>query len=239
MKELRFLIALLLVICLCACGGSAKYDDLSLDELLDLGTKYLQEENYKEAVIVFEKAIAIDEKCVDAYIGIADAHIGLKEYGEAKNQLKKAIEKMGNDASLKEKLVLIDKLLNGYVFIPQNAIKGNLEIVDVMYRMEKEADNGERHVFIDAKVIGPDSVRDVTIWQWQNEDYSKEEIDICLQTANETDYYGNSTADNIPFEWSSGFTFNVIEEKNLNVLLIAHNDRMQSVGYAVITIENE
>lgn len=140
---------------------------------------------------------------------------------------------------MKEKLVLIDKLLSGYVFVPQNAINGNLEIVDVMHRSENESDNGGRKVFIDAKVIGPDSVRDVTIWDWQYEEYSEEEIDDCLQTANETSYYGYSTEDNIPFEWCSGFKLNGIEEKNLNVLLIAHNDMMQSVGYAVVTIENE
>lgn len=93
MKELRFLIALLLVICLCACGGSAKYDDLSLDELLDLGTKYLQEENYKEAVIVFEKVIVIDEKCVDAYIGLADAYIGEDNPKKAEEVLTQGYEK--------------------------------------------------------------------------------------------------------------------------------------------------
>ncbi|MGN0736075.1 MAG: tetratricopeptide repeat protein [Anaerovoracaceae bacterium] len=103
MKEIRFLIALLLVICLCACGGSSKYDNMSLDELLDLGTKYLQEENYKEAVIVFEKAIVIDEKCVDAYIGLADAYICTEEYDKAEKILKKGYEITG-DEKLKEML---------------------------------------------------------------------------------------------------------------------------------------
>ena len=48
-----------------------------LSKALDLGNKYLTELNYEEAVIAFNRAIEIDPMNVDAYVGVADAYIGL------------------------------------------------------------------------------------------------------------------------------------------------------------------
>ena len=48
-----------------------------LSKALDLGNKFLTELNYEEAVIAFNRAIEIDPMNVDAYVGIADAYIGL------------------------------------------------------------------------------------------------------------------------------------------------------------------
>ena len=70
MKKVRLFIVSALVFCLCACGSSS-----NLDELLELGAKYLDEQNYQEAIITFEQAIKIDDKCAQAYIGLADAYI--------------------------------------------------------------------------------------------------------------------------------------------------------------------
>ncbi|MGN0736079.1 MAG: tetratricopeptide repeat protein [Anaerovoracaceae bacterium] len=106
MKKLRLFIVLALAICLCACGGSSKYDNMSLEELLDLGTKYLQEENYKEAVIVFEQAILIDEKCVDAYIGLADAYIGEENPKKAEEVLTQGYEKTEDSRILSRRFTI-------------------------------------------------------------------------------------------------------------------------------------
>lgn len=44
---------------------------------LDLGYKYLQEGKYKEAVLVFEQIIEIDDKCIKAYAGELEAYIAI------------------------------------------------------------------------------------------------------------------------------------------------------------------
>lgn len=44
--------------------------------LLDLGNRYISEENYEEAVLAFEKAIAIDERNMEAYVGGLEAYFG-------------------------------------------------------------------------------------------------------------------------------------------------------------------
>ena len=45
------------------------------ERLLRLGHTHLDNGEYEEAIVVFEKVIAIDEKCVEAYAGAVDAYI--------------------------------------------------------------------------------------------------------------------------------------------------------------------
>lgn len=44
---------------------------------LDLGNKYLAEEEYENAKVAFEKALEIDPKSEEALIGLANAYVGL------------------------------------------------------------------------------------------------------------------------------------------------------------------
>ena len=44
---------------------------------LDLGTRYLEEQNYEQAVVAFEKVITIDERCIEAYSGGIEAYIAI------------------------------------------------------------------------------------------------------------------------------------------------------------------
>ena len=46
---------------------------------LDLGARYLEEQNYAEAVLAFEKAIQIDERCMAAYVNGIEAYRHLDE----------------------------------------------------------------------------------------------------------------------------------------------------------------
>lgn len=52
-----------------------------LQEQLDLGQRYLQELNYTEAIAAYTEAIEIDPRQVEAYVGRADAYMGLYESG--------------------------------------------------------------------------------------------------------------------------------------------------------------
>ena len=60
---------------------------------MELGQKYLTETNYTEAVASFTEAIELDPENIPAYMGRAEAYIGLKQYDDAKADYTTAIEK--------------------------------------------------------------------------------------------------------------------------------------------------
>lgn len=62
-------------------------------EKVELGQKYLTELNYTEAVASFTEAIGLDPENIPAYMGRAQAYVGLKQYDDAKVDYTTAIEK--------------------------------------------------------------------------------------------------------------------------------------------------
>ena len=62
-------------------------------EKIELGQNYLTELNYTEAVASFTEAIELDPENIPAYMGRAEAYIGLKQYDDAKADYTTAIEK--------------------------------------------------------------------------------------------------------------------------------------------------
>ena len=62
-------------------------------EKVELGQKYLTEPNYTEAVASFTEAIGLDPENIPAYMGRAEAYVGLKQYDDAKADYTTAIEK--------------------------------------------------------------------------------------------------------------------------------------------------
>ncbi len=74
-----------------------------LAEQLDLGNRYLDEMDYEQAVVAFTKAIEIDPTNTDAYLGAADAYIGLEDFESAKAVLEQGIENV-TDVNMAEKL---------------------------------------------------------------------------------------------------------------------------------------
>lgn len=62
-------------------------------EKVELGQKYLTELNYTEAVASFTEAIGFDPENIPAYMGRAQAYVGLKQYDDAKVDYTTAIEK--------------------------------------------------------------------------------------------------------------------------------------------------
>ena len=61
-------------LCLAVSLLSGCEKQLSLEEYLDLGQKYLAESNYDKAIVAFSKAIQIDKKNVEAIRQIAAAY---------------------------------------------------------------------------------------------------------------------------------------------------------------------
>ena len=54
-----------------------------LSRQLDLGNRYLEEQNYEQAIVEFDKAIAIDSMSAEAYLGKAQAYEGMGDYESA------------------------------------------------------------------------------------------------------------------------------------------------------------
>jgi len=65
-------------------------------EQYDMGIRYLSEGNYEEAIIAFSAAIDIDQKQVDAWIGLADAYIQGGDTEKALEVLRDAFDATGN-----------------------------------------------------------------------------------------------------------------------------------------------
>lgn len=85
----KIFICLILTIILTACS---KPVEVRIQEQLDLGNKYLVEENYEQAVIAFNKVIEIDDKVIEAYAGLGAAYYGQKEYSSAISAYEKVVE---------------------------------------------------------------------------------------------------------------------------------------------------
>lgn len=87
-----------------------------LKKQLDLGHKYLTEQNYEQAITSFKLAIEIDPMNAEAYLGMADAYIGMDDLESAKTMLEDAIElfeENGLDATaLKDKLAEVQAELD-------------------------------------------------------------------------------------------------------------------------------
>lgn len=77
---------------------------------LELANRYLEEMDYEQAVVAFDKVIAIDPMNVDAYLGKAEAYIGLDDYDMAAATLEDGYLAAPEDGRIKENL--IDVYLN-------------------------------------------------------------------------------------------------------------------------------
>jgi hypothetical protein len=84
----KFIAIVACVLGLVACGAKAVE---SADELIALGAQYLLDGNYEEAVVTFDKAIAIDDKNIVAYMGLGDGNLGMEDYDKAGAAYDKAI----------------------------------------------------------------------------------------------------------------------------------------------------
>lgn len=66
-------------------------------DMLQLGQRYLDELNYEQAVVCYTAYLEIDPKSVKAYLGLAEAYIGLGQYESAINVLNEGIKQTGSE----------------------------------------------------------------------------------------------------------------------------------------------
>ena len=79
---------------------------------LSLGDKYLNELEYADALLEYRIAIAIDSKSTNAYIGAANAYIGLEEYDLAEEILYIGASSVEDDRDFMKKQELIYELIS-------------------------------------------------------------------------------------------------------------------------------
>lgn len=77
-----------------------------LTNQLILGQKYIEDCDYEQAIVAFNRAIEIDEKCVEAYLGLAETYIRMGEFDKALEIVEKGYE-LTEDAGLQEYIDMI------------------------------------------------------------------------------------------------------------------------------------
>lgn len=85
--------------CLSGCNNQVN----AISEKLELGQKYLNEMDYEEAIVAFQKVISLEPNNKLAYIGMGDAYIGLKQYEQAIDSYGEAIQIDQTDTLVYEK----------------------------------------------------------------------------------------------------------------------------------------
>lgn len=66
-------------------------DENNILALLNLGTIYLLEENYDEAILIYKKIINFEENVTDAWIGLGRSYTAKQNYEEAEKAFKRSI----------------------------------------------------------------------------------------------------------------------------------------------------
>ena len=119
-KKVFFFIVAAAVLLIALIVGISIYSapENRLQRQLDLGNRYLQEQNYEQAVLAFELAITIDDRCLKAYMG------GIESYQHM------------NDAE--RQLALYDKALNVAKELDSDAIAENMDYLVQIYLLTQE-----------------------------------------------------------------------------------------------------
>lgn len=95
----RILALLLTLILLAGCGAPAGWQ-----EQYDLGMRYLNEQNYEEAIAAFNEAIRIDPRRAEAYLGMADVLLAMGETETAQELLERYLAGNGENEAIRQKL---------------------------------------------------------------------------------------------------------------------------------------
>ncbi len=110
-KLLSLILALVLTLTLFASCGKTE-QALTSTELLDLGEKYLLDLDYEQAIVYFNQVIEVEPRNSRAYMGAAEAYVGLGDTESAIDILKTALDVFTDDEDvtieLLEMLIEID-----------------------------------------------------------------------------------------------------------------------------------
>ncbi len=108
-------------------NGCGKSVEEQIAEQLNLGQKYLAEQNYEEAIIIFNKVIELEPKEWEAYKGIFVAYAGQGNSQEAVSFMEKGISIIGIEEISDGDLKLLVEIYSN--LSEEMALAGDLELV--------------------------------------------------------------------------------------------------------------
>ena len=129
-KKIFTIIVTVIVILLIATVSVSFANSAKAKEVINLGNKYLADGKYQEAIIEFEKAITIDKKNVQAYIGAAEAYINTNNIDKAEEVLNIAIENIPNKPDVYIEL--------SDIYINEDKIQEAIDVLDKGYDKTKD-----------------------------------------------------------------------------------------------------
>lgn len=105
-----------------------------LNRQLELGQKYLEEMDYEQAIVAFDEAIKIDPVNVEAYLGLADAYLGMDDYEQAAEVYAAAFVVMPDSEKMKD---AVDKFYLDYAqkYIDSGDIERAISILEEGYKL--------------------------------------------------------------------------------------------------------
>lgn len=189
-KIICIFLSMILVLSSCSKGTSA------WQEQFDLGTRYLSEGNYEEAVLTFTAAIEIDPKQVGAYEKLADVYIALGDYEQAAQILLSAIENCPDSrASLLERLEQI-----GYIIDESGSLVPHT-ILDINF----EHFGGGLDIDGEYAVITATNTNGDPVWQYTTQTFENTELPRVeeIGIANGA-YYFNESGTIVALDLNSG-----------------------------------
>lgn len=108
-------------------------------ELLDLGNKYLTEQDYEQAVVVFREVIDIDPRCEEAYRGMADVYVAMGDYESAIDILQQGIAQTNSE----ELSVYLEEIRETYARMQEEAAAREKEEAEAAAAAEKAREQEE------------------------------------------------------------------------------------------------
>ncbi len=135
MKFLKFTVALLLLI---AVGGCSRDPEVLKRKYVENGNKYFNNGKYKEASILYRKALAKDQRFGEAYERLAEAELRLGRVGEAVKAYRRAVELLPKNSDVVAKLANL--YMAAYVSNTRDQSLGN-EIQSLLKTLEKRDPN--------------------------------------------------------------------------------------------------
>jgi len=128
---------------LCGCGQSA-------EKQLELGQNYLLESDYEQAIVAFGKAIEIDPKQWDAYVGLAKAYQGIGDIDQAASIMEEGMAQVEGSEILEEDIDFLAGLYEEQIGAAseQGDLKTVLNVYEKVqeFRPEDEIPVGIPHV---------------------------------------------------------------------------------------------
>ena len=123
------------------CDACGKSIEKQISEQLELGQRYLMEENYEEAVVAFQKVIELDEKEIRAYTGLIQVYQKTENVENIESIIQQgiALQSEDDEIGMDERLELLAAAKDYY------AQTGNLEnlinVLDILRELEPENTN--------------------------------------------------------------------------------------------------